>query len=90
MSLLSDSDVEIRDEGGSSPRSVTGKVSETVEFTHSMPAYMKGGGGGCGREPDSRNPRLDLKEFFEGNSHVVPGLFKQELLENYAPQPGLP
>jgi uncharacterized phage-associated protein len=77
MSMLSESDVEILDKviaefGDWSFRRL-------VEFTHSLPAYMKA----AEREPDSRNPAMDYEDFFEGNSYVVPGT-KQELLENYA------
>jgi hypothetical protein len=77
MSLLSDSDVEILDEVISQFGSWN--FQKLVEFTHSLPAYMKA----AEREPDSRNPAIDYEDFFEGNSHVVPGT-KQELLENYA------
>lgn len=77
MSLLSDSDVEILDEVIA--QFGNWNFQKLVEFTHSLPAYMKA----AEREQDSRNPAIDYEDFFEGNSHVVPGT-KQELLENYA------
>lgn len=77
MLMLSESDIEIFDKviaefGHWSFRKL-------VEFTHSLPAYMKA----AEREPDSRNPAMDYEDFFEGNSYVVLGA-KQQLLENYA------
>ena len=77
LSMLSESDVEILDKVLA--ESGNWNFHKLVEFTHSLPAYMKA----AEREPDSRNPAIDYEDFFEGNSHVVPGT-KQELLENYA------
>jgi uncharacterized phage-associated protein len=77
MSALSESDIEVLD-------SVIGQYGgwnfwELMNFTHSLPAYMKA----VERGPDSRNPAIDYEDFFEQNPFVVAGT-KEELLENYA------
>ena len=77
LSVFSDSDIEMLD----AVISEYGRWNfwRLVEFTHSLPAYMKA----TERDPDSKNPAIDYEDFFEQNPFVVSGA-KEELLENYA------